>query len=189
MENRFGMSILFVVAVFLAVAAAGPNGIAVPAFTLAQSYDLKAAEFTDKLASALSRESGYVVFHHAEIASRIDPEILANIDIEKVATLKRVADTSGVEYVFAGDIDVSGTQVTVLAKLFRVSDKSVPLSISEYTTGSLSQLDKLIPAIVKKVCAVLPPPSAQTAADTAALPVQSVKTVAGDSAAGVIIKK
>ena len=160
MGDHTGRSILFVVAVFCAVAAAGPNGIAVPAFTIARAYDLQAAEFTDRLASALSRESGYMVFHHSEIASRIDPDILTNIDIENTATLEQVAINAGVQYVLAGEIDVSGNQVTILAKLFRASDTSTSLSISENATGTggtAKQLDRLIPVIVAKTVAVLPP--------------------------------
>ena len=157
MENHFRRSVLSVVAVFLTAAAAAPGGIAVPAFTVSQSYDLKAAEFTDKLASALSRESGYTVFHHAEIAARIDPDLLTDINIENVVTLNRVAVNAGVEYVLAGEIDLSGNQVTLLAKLFKASDTSVPLSISESVTGTIQQLDTLIPGIVAKICAVLPP--------------------------------
>jgi len=157
MGNHIRRSILFVVAVFCAVAVAKPNEIAVPAFTIAQAYDLRAAEFTDKLASALSRESGYTVFHHSEIAARIDPDILTNINIEDAVTLEQVAVNSVVGYVLAGEVDVSGDQVTVLAKLFKASDKSVLLSISESATGTIRQLDKLIPGIVAKICAVLPP--------------------------------
>jgi TolB-like protein len=157
MGKHFRRSILSVVAVFCAVAAAVPSGIAVPAFTLSQSYDLKAAEFTDKLASALSRESGYTVFHHAEIAARIDPDILTNVTTENVVALEQVAVNTGVEYVVAGEIDVSGNQVTLLAKVFKASDTSTLLSISESATGTIKQLDKLIPGIVAKICAVLPP--------------------------------
>ena len=156
MGNHIKRSVLFVAAVFLA-AAARPNEIAVPAFTIAQAYDLRVAKFTDKLASALSMESGYTVFHHAEIAARIDPDILTNINIEDIVTLEKVAVASGVGYVVAGEADVSGDQVTVMVKLFRASDKSVLLSFSEYVTGTLRQLDRLIPGIVAKICAALPP--------------------------------
>jgi TolB-like protein len=187
MGDHFRKSILFVVVVVLAVVAAKPDGIAVPAFTIAQAYDLKAAEFTDKLASALSRESGYMVYHHSEIASRIDPDILTDIDIENIVTLRRVAVSAGVEYVLAGEIDVSGNQVMVLAKLFKASDTSVSLSISESVTGTAKQFDKLIPGMVAKICAVLPPISSQSAAVTPAQPIRSVKTAAGDSAARVIV--
>jgi hypothetical protein len=157
MGNRFIRSI-FSVVVFCAIADALPNGIAVPAFTIAQVYDLRSAEFTDKLASALSRESGYSVFHHAEIAARIDPDILTKINIEDIATLEQVAVSAGVEYVFAGEIDLSGNQVTLMAKLFKASGRSVVLSISETATGTKKQLDRMIPGIVAKICAMLPPP-------------------------------
>jgi hypothetical protein len=168
--------------IILPIAAnSGPNEIAVPAFTLSQSYDLEAATITDKLASALSRESGYMVFHQAELASLIDPEIVAKINIEDVPTLVKVGVHSGTGYVLAGDIEMSGKEITLLAKLIKTSDSSVLLNLSECVNGTVAALKGRIAGIVAKICTVLPPLSDQTNPASHVSPQQSAITQTVDS--------